>query len=123
MPGMRGLTIVVAGADLERFHAALGLAAAHAAAGGQTRIFLEGRGVSLLAAADPAPADEARRAVGLPTLAELRTEAVALGVALVACQGGMALTGLAIDELGPGVEAGGLVGLMTSLGDDRLVAL
>jgi hypothetical protein len=35
----------------------------------------------------------------------------------------MALSGLEIGHLGPGVEAGGLVGLMTGLGDDRLVTI
>jgi predicted peroxiredoxin len=120
---MRGLTIILTGTDPERFHSALSIAAAHAAAGGPCRIFFEGGAVALLAEASPAPGDGDRHACGLPTLAELRAEATGLGVGLVACQGGMALSDLEIGQLGPGVEAGGLVGLMTSLGEDRLVTL
>lgn len=121
MPDMRGLTVIFTGTDPERFHAALSVAAAHAATGASTQIFLEGRAVTLLAERSPAPGDGDRHANGLPTLAEIREEATHLGVQLIACQGGMALAGLAIDALGPDVEAGGLVGLMTRLGEDRLV--
>ncbi|MEO1167318.1 MAG: DsrE family protein [Pseudomonadota bacterium] len=120
---MRGLTIILTGHDPERMHAALSIAAAHAATGAKTRIFFEGRAVALLAEASPAPCDADRHRNGLPTLAEIRAESTHLGVALIACQGGMALAGLDIDQLGTGVEAGGLVGLMTNLGDDRLLAL
>lgn len=119
---MRELTLIVTGADAERLHAALSIAAAQAATGASARIFCEGLAVTLLADGAAAPHDAARHAAGLPTLPELREEAQALGVTLIACQGGMALAGLAIGQLGPGVEAGGLVGLMTSLGDDRLAA-
>jgi len=117
---MRGLTAIVTGDDAERLHAALSIAAAHAATGAPARLFCEGLAVQLLVEGAAVPHDAVRRTAGLPTLAELRGEAQALGVALIACQGGMALAGLAIGQLGPGVEAGGLVGLMTSLGDDRL---
>ena len=48
MPGMRGLTILVAAADPERFHAALSLAAAQAALGGRARLHLQGEAVALL---------------------------------------------------------------------------
>jgi predicted peroxiredoxin len=120
---MRGLTIILTGTDPERFYSALSIAAAHAASGGPARIFCEGRAVALLAERSPAPDDGDRHASGLPTLAELRAEASGLGVGLIACQGGMALSGLEIGHLGPGVEAGGLVGLMTGLGDDRLVTI
>ncbi|MGJ8537270.1 MAG: DsrE family protein [Parasphingopyxis sp.] len=121
MPDMRGLTVIFTGTDPERFYTALSVAAAHAATGAGTQIFLEGRAVALLAERSPAPGDGDRHANGLPTLAEIREEATHLGVRLIACQGGMALAGLAIDALGPDVEAGGLVGLMTRLGEDRLV--
>lgn len=123
MPDMRGLTIILTGTDPERFYAALSVAAAHAATGASTQIFFEGRAVTLLAECSPAPGDGDRHANGLPTLAEIREEATHLGVRLIACQGGMALAGLEIGALGPDIEAGGLVGLMTRLEDDRLVTL
>jgi hypothetical protein len=44
-------------------------------------------------------------------------------VAIIACQTGLALGDYDAAALDPRVETGGLVGLMASLGDDRLIAL
>lgn len=121
MSAMRGITIIVSGGDADRLYDALELAAAEAATGASARLFCQGRSVALLAEASPASGDADRNAAGLPTLAELRLEAVHLGVQILACQGGMALSGYAIDRLGPGVEAGGLIGLLADLGEDRLI--
>jgi predicted peroxiredoxin len=120
---MRGLTIILTGNDPEKLYSALSIAAAQAATGAATRIFFEGLSVGLLADQAPLPRDKERQSQGLPSLAELRHEATELGVGLIACQGGMALAKLDIDQLGKETEAGGLIGLMTSLGDDRLVTL
>lgn len=120
---MRGLTIILTGRDAERLYSALSIAATQAAAGGGARIFCEGLSTALLADQTPALFDSQRQTNGLPTLSELREEALVLGVRLIACQGGMALAGLALDQLGDGVEAGGLTSVMTSLGEDRLVTL
>lgn len=105
MPGMRGLTILVAAADPERFHAALSLAAAQAALGGRARLHLQGEAVALL---DERHSD----------LRELRVEAAALGAVITACQSGLAERA---GDLPPDVEGDGLVGLLSRLGDDRLV--
>ncbi|WP_298016201.1 DsrE family protein [uncultured Parasphingopyxis sp.] len=120
---MRGLTILLTSDDAERLFSALSIAAANAAAGGAARIFCEGLAVRTLIEGTTATQDQPRKAAGLPTLSQLREEAAALGVVLIACQGGMALAGLTIGRLGPDVEAGGLTSVMTSLGDDRLIAL
>jgi hypothetical protein len=83
----------------------LSLAASQAALGGRARLHLQGKAVALL--------DGER-----PDLRELQTEAVALGVVITACQTGLAeRTG----PLPPDVEADGLIGLLTSLADDRLL--
>ncbi len=117
---MRGLTIIVASDDVTRYRAALGLAAAHAAAGGSARVFLNERAVSLLAA--PAPSDDRDfSAAGLPTLAELQEEALGLGVRLIACQSGLSLVGVHADALDPRIETGGLVTITMSLREDRLL--
>ena len=117
---MRGLTIVVATDAVDRYRAALLLAAAHASAGGAARLFLNERAVGLLAA--PAPLEDIDFAgAGLPTLAELQEEALGLDVRLVACQSGLALAGADLAAIDPRIEAGGLVGIVTSLGEDRLV--
>lgn len=117
---MRGLVLVVATDDPERFHAALSLAAAAAATGARARLFLH-EGAVLLLGCNKASGDERRRAAGLPDLAILRDEALALGVTIVACQSGLALGGMDAAGLDPRIETGGLVGLMAGLGEDRLL--
>jgi predicted peroxiredoxin len=104
MPDMRGLTLLVATADPERFRAALTLAAAHAALGGRTRVYFHEAAVALLAKPDP-----------------LIATAQESGATLIACQTGLAAAGLTADELPTGVETGGLISLLADLGEDRLV--
>ncbi|WP_235525318.1 MULTISPECIES: DsrE family protein [unclassified Sphingomonas] len=109
---MRGLTIVVAGAEGDRLRAALTMACAAAALGARARVYLHEAAVAGFAADVPAPA-------GQPTLGELRGIAAESGVAIVACQSGLALAGLAADAIG--VSGGGMIELLATLGDDRLV--
>ncbi len=106
---MRGLTIVVAGSDPERFRAALKLAAAQAALGGAARLFLDEAAVPLPAPAGGAAADE------------LVAMALELGVAISLCQTGLAAAGLDLDTLDPRIGAAGLTSLLAELGEDRLV--
>lgn len=117
---MRGLTILVATADPARFHAALSLAAAQAALGGNARIYLHGEAVALLR---ESAESEAASAAGVPTLSQLRVEAAALGVRIIACQTGLTIAELDFQDAGEGVEAGGLLTLLAELGEDRLLAL
>ncbi|KQM30523.1 DsrE family protein [Sphingomonas sp. Leaf10] len=111
---MRGLTIVVTAPDSDRFRAALTMACAAAALGGRARVYLHERAVGLLAMTAAAPP-------GLPDLTELRAIADESGVELIACQTGLALTGLAADS--ERVAAGGWIDLLATLADDRLVTL
>ncbi|HUD95669.1 DsrE family protein [Sphingobium sp.] len=115
---MRALRIVVATAEAERLRAALVLAAAQAALGADAALFLQLDAVTLLRAPIAGPRDDAHRAAGLPNLAALVEEALGLGVAIIACQSGMALAGLTIDRLPAGVEVGGPVGFLQQTGDD-----
>ncbi|MBB3910014.1 DsrE family protein [Sphingomonas desiccabilis] len=118
---MRGLTVLVATADPVRFRAALSTAAATAALGGRARVFLHEDAVVLLQAS--ADSDAARFAVaGLPSRADLVAIARESGVELLVCQSGLALTGLSMAELPAGTTAGGLVSLLATLGEDRLLA-
>lgn len=122
MPFMRGLTILAATADVERFRAALSLACAHAALGGGTRLYCHEAAVALLVpGADPG--DDALAAKGLASRTQLLAEALEAGVTLIACQTGLAAAEIAFDMLAPGVEPGGLVSLLAALGEDRLVTL
>lgn len=120
---MRGMTLIVAAGDAGRFHAALAIAAAAAAAGAAVRVFMHGDAVGLLTPPIQADDDARYRKAGLPTLEQMLGEARELGVRIICCQSGLALAGLELGMLGDKVEVGGLVGLMSSLGDDRLVVL
>ncbi|UZW54118.1 DsrE family protein [Sphingobium sp. JS3065] len=114
---MRALRIVVASADAERLRGALVMAAAQAALGGAAAVFLQLDAVALLRAPMAAPQDEAHRVAGLPTLAMLVEEALALGVALTVCQSGLALSGLTVADLPPGVEVGGPIAFLQATDD------
>lgn len=120
---MRGLTLIFAGPEPSRFHAALSVAAASAATGAKTRLYLHGDAVALIASSLVSPDDDRHRAAGLPTLAQMLGEALGLGVTLICCQTGLALAGITADALDPQMEVGGLVGLLATLGGDRLVVL
>jgi len=110
---MRGLTVVVAAADEDRLRAALTMACAAAALGARTRLYLHERAVAAFAGAGGAvPA-------GLPTLPDLRGIAAESGVAVIACQTGLALAGIAADSIG--ATGGGMIELLATLGEDRLV--
>ena len=120
MSGMRGLIVIVAGKDPDRFHAALSLAAANAALGRRSRMFLQGEAAALLAA--PASAGDPERARhGVPTVADLLAESIAIGVEIIVCQSGLALAGISAEELPSEVTTGGLVQLLSSRGDDEMV--
>ncbi len=117
---MRGLTLLITTGDRERFRAALTLACSQAALGGRTRLYCHEGAVAVLLPGDD-PEDAALRATGLPTRAALIEMAAAEGVALIACQTGLALAGIAQSALPEGTETGGMISLIADLGDDRLV--
>jgi predicted peroxiredoxin len=120
---VRGLTILVANAAPERLRAALTLAAAQAALGGRARVFCQGDAVAALRPPIRGTADAAHATAGLPTLAELAEEALGLGVELIACQSGLALTGIKAATLDPRIAFGGPVSILQTLGEDRLIAI
>lgn len=120
---MRALRIIVATADAERLRGALVLAAAQAALGGEASVFLQLDAVRLLRAPIVAPEDEAHIQAGLPSLAALMEEALALGVTLLACQSGLALAGLTVDDLPRGVEISGPVAFLQATDDQARLLL
>lgn len=121
MPVRRGLTIVVADVSSERFRCALNLALAHAALGGNARVFLDGAAVAIARAPVAGYGDDAYAEAGLPTLRALHAEALDAGVRMILCQSGMAMTGATPRDYDARVEAGGMVSLLQTLGEDRLV--
>ena len=113
MSSLRPLTILVASSDPARFQAALSLAAASAARGRPTCIFLQAEAVALLHPPLTAPQDPRYAAAGMPTLAELVEEAQAIGVTILACQSGLPLAGMTATELPKGINTSGLVALLS----------
>jgi intracellular sulfur oxidation DsrE/DsrF family protein len=98
---MRGLTVIVRTVASVRANAEL--ASAVAVMGGRARLYFEHEAVRALAAS--------------PLLADARD----MGVELLACQTALADAALTPDALVPGTQPCGLVHLMQTLGDDRLV--
>lgn len=115
---MRELRIVVATADAERLRGALVLASAQAALGGEASVFLQLDAVALLRHPITAPEDAAHAASGLPSLTKLISEAVALGVNVLACQSGLALANMTADILPPDVEVSGPVSFLQETSDE-----
>jgi predicted peroxiredoxin len=120
---MQGLRIIVLTADAERFRGALTVAAAYAALGGPAAILLQLDAVSLLRAPLSGPEDDAHRANGLPTLSALLDEALALGIGVIACQSGLALSGIDIDTLDQRIIAGGPVSFLQMLKPEERLLL
>lgn len=123
MPGMRGLTIIVADISSERFRAALNLALATVALGGSARVFLDGEAVAILRQPIAGWEDDRYEEAGLPALPALCAEALDAGVRLILCQSGMAMTGAEPRDYDARVQYGGMVSLLADLGEDRLVVV
>jgi predicted peroxiredoxin len=102
---MQGLILLIAGADRERFRSALEVAAANAALGRSTRLFLQSAAAPLLEAPEE----------------PLLEEAIALGAGVTVCQSGLALAGVRADRLPEGVETGGLIELLSTATAHQIV--
>lgn len=117
------LLLIATTADAERLRGALTLAAAEAALGGSARLFLQLDAVALLAPPIAAPRDAAHAAHGLPTLAQLLDDALALGVAITACQSGLLLAGFPAEALDARIGVGGPVGLLAAAEADSRILI
>jgi len=118
---MRGLTILVATGDADRFHAALTFAAAAAAGGDKVRIHLHEGAVALVRSPMEAPMDASRLSAGIPPLNALLDECLALEVAISLCQSGLAMAAMDMADLDDRFEAAGPVAVLAETGEDRLL--
>lgn len=117
-------TILLVATDVHRARAALSLALAQAALGPAPRLYAHERAVAMLARAPRDDDDSAGlAAAGLPDRLQLLAMAAESGIKLIACQTGLAITGLALADLVEGAEAGGLIGLLAAQGDAPLVVV
>ena len=101
----RGLTLILA--DRAKLRLALELALVQVALGGRARLFASGASVAALR-------DDERA---------LRDEALGAGVVLSVCQTGLAEIGGNAADFDARISFAGLVSLIATLGDDRLVTL
>lgn len=123
MPLIGGLVIIVTSDDAVRFRAAMTTGLAHAALGGHVRLYCHESSVALLARATrPDDNSEALARIGLPDRLALIAMAQGSGITIIACQTGAAILDLSLDALAAGTEAGGMMALMATLGEDRLVS-
>jgi len=108
--------------DAARGRAALSLALAQAALGRPVRLYAHERAVALLVESPRDDDDSAAlAAAGIPDRQAMLAMARESGITLIACQTGLALTGLSIDDLTDGVEAGGLIGLIVQRPTENLL--
>lgn len=112
---LRGLTIVISTPHPTPFHTAMTMACASAALGHPTRVFFDKSAVELL-----------RRPVGSVSLQSSDTISLLTisrqnNVEFIACQTGLATAGLSASDLG--IQAGGMVDLLATLNEDRIVVL
>lgn len=117
---MRGMTIVVAAADPDRFRTALTMALSQNALGGRARIFLQERAVALLS---PRPDSDRGTDGSVPDISDMLADALTAGVEIIGCQTGLALIGNTASDFDARIEWGGMIHLLQSLADDRLIAL
>jgi predicted peroxiredoxin len=103
------LSIVVSGPDPHRIRSAVGLAAAHLAAGGAARLFFDAPAVSLLPGLDGTE------------IGAMLDMALELGVSVTVCQTGMAEDKVEPASLDSRFDYGGLIGFVASADVTRLV--
>ncbi|WP_066647102.1 MULTISPECIES: DsrE family protein [Sphingomonas] len=118
------LTIMLVAEDATRARAALSLALAQAALGQDVQVYAHERAVALLA--DTLRSDDdsaALAAAGLPDRRAMLRMAIESGVALIACQTGLAMTGMTADDLIAGASTGGLVGILAASAPQNLVVI
>lgn len=109
------LLLLVTTADAERLRGALTIACAEMALGGTVRLFLQLDAVGLIAPPVVGPHDQTHAATGLPRLAALFDDALALGVEVLACQSGLPLAGITADDLDPRVVMSGPLDVLSRL--------
>ncbi|MBA4049028.1 MAG: peroxiredoxin [Sphingomonas sp.] len=118
------MTIILIAEDAERARAALSIALAQSALGSAVQLYAHERAVALFARKPRVDDDDATlAAAGLPDRLAMLTMAADTGVTLIACQTGMAMTELAIDDLVPGVEPGGLVSVLAQPQPHQLLTI
>ncbi|MCS6892069.1 MAG: DsrE/DsrF/DrsH-like family protein [Rhodovarius sp.] len=123
---MTPLGILLISGGHERAHYALVLATGAAALGRPVTLFATHAGLGLLLGAQPLlrdPREATLAASGVAGIATLLPAAQELGVALMACEAGLAAEGLRDAALLPGVEVAGVVTFLSRTGAGQILTL
>jgi len=118
---MRPLAIVIGSIAHDRLHAALAIANSSAALGRTVSVCFHAEAVR---AVDPEFQwfeDQRFTAGGLPAIHDLLGMAIEMGVDVVVCQSGMALTGMSMIDLDDRIHAGGLISFLGHAKDAELL--
>ena len=119
--------VVLAGGAYDRAHAGLMLAAGAGAMGRPVVVFAMGLGCLALmrdwAGMDGADRDAGVQASGVAGLDALRDAVREMGGRLIACESGLALTGLQAAALADGVEVAGVTAFLGTVGAGQVVTV
>lgn len=118
------LAIIIADDNAERLRTALVMAASHVALGGTAQFFFQGAAVGLLRKPIADPDDERQTTAGLPTLAQLFSDTVDLGIRFNACQSSLPLLGLTAEMFDTRISWSGMIGFLSTVEPgDRLIVI
>ena len=117
----QGLAIIFSDSAHGRIHAGLSLACASAALGRPVRMFFHGESVCAFDRHRKWKGDETFTLAGIPSLCDMITTALELGIATMACTSGLHLCGLTANQLPENVEAAGMVAFLADVQDYELV--
>ncbi len=121
------LGLLLLSGDHERAHYAFLVATGAAALGRRVTLFATNAGCHALLADWSGLADAGREAriteAGVAGLAALRDAAVELGIALIACEAGLRITGLDPAGLMPGVRVAGVATFLDATRGGQLLTL
>lgn len=109
---MQGLAIILAEPRDERVWTALSLAATTAATGRTVSVFLSGHASEIAAKSFTSGGDGKRSAYCVATIAELFETCLELGVRFTACQTGLHLCELTVEDIHIAIDSGGMMGFL-----------
>ncbi len=114
------VAVMIASGDETRLWSALSFACSSAALGKSVALFFSGAAAALMRHDRVWTVDSNYVAAGVPSMTELFSTAVEMGITFSICQTGMAMCTISLAELRPGGAPAGLIGWLSAHGDADL---